>query len=54
MLIPVFLRIEECPNICPFPKNNGDEAPKGLSSIIFQECTDTRTSSDFKYTSTKI
>ena len=48
------LRIGESPSICPFLKHNGDEAPKGQSPIIFQEWTDTRTFSDFKYISTKI
>ena len=30
-----YLCIEESPSICPFLKNNGDEAPKGPRSIIF-------------------
>ena len=30
------LRIGESPSICPFLKNNGDEAPKGPSPIIFR------------------
>ena len=42
------------PSICPFLKNNGDEAPKGPSPISFQELTDTRTFSNLKYTSTKL
>ena len=28
--------IGESPSICPFLKNNGDEAPKGPSPIIFR------------------
>ena len=40
------LCIGESLNICPFLKNKGDEAPKGLSPITFQEWTDTRTFSD--------
>ena len=43
-------RIGESPSICPFLKNNGHEAPKGPSAIIFQEWTDTRTFSYLKYT----
>ena len=42
--------IGESPSICPFLKNNGHEAPKGPSAIIFQEWTDTRTFSYLKYT----
>ena len=30
------LRIEDSPSICPFLKNNGEEAPKGPSPIIFK------------------
>ena len=44
------LSIGERPSICPFLKNNGHEAPKGPSAIIFQEWTDTRTFSYLKYT----
>ena len=44
------LCIGESPSICPFLKNNGHEAPKGPSAIIFQEWTDTRTFSYLKYT----
>ena len=44
------LLIGESPNICPFLKNNGHEAPKWPSAIIFQEWTDTRTFSYLKYT----
>ena len=44
------LSIGESPSICPFLKNNGHEAPKGPSAIIFQEWTDTRTFSYLKYT----
>ena len=44
------LRIGESPSICPFLKNNGHEAPKGPSAIIFQEWTDTGTFSYLKYT----
>ena len=44
------LSIGESPSICPFPKNNGHEAPKGPSAIIFREWTDTRTFSYLKYT----
>ena len=42
--------IGENPSICPFLKNNGHEAPKGPSAIIFQEWPDTRTFSYLKYT----
>ena len=42
--------IGESPSICPFLKNNGHEAPKGPSAIIFQEWTDTSTFSSLKYT----
>ena len=38
--------VEESPSICPFLKNNGDEAMKGPSSVVFQVLTDTRTFSD--------
>ena len=31
------LSIGESPSICPFLKNNGDEASKGPSSIIFRK-----------------
>ena len=48
------LGIAESPSICPFLKNNGDEAPKVPSPNLFQEWRDTRTFSDLKYTSTKI
>ena len=34
--IDMHLRIGESPSICPFLKNNGDEAPKGPSPIIFR------------------
>ena len=34
------LRIGESPRICPFLKNNADEAPKSLSPVFFQEWTD--------------
>ena len=47
----MYRRKSEYPSI---PENNGDEAPKGPSTIIFQEWTDTRTFSDLKYTLTKI
>ena len=47
---PSHLCIGESPRICPFLKNNGHEAPKGPSAIIFQEWTDTRTFSYLKYT----
>ena len=46
----VRLCIGESPSICPFLKNNGHEAPKGPSAIIFPERTDTRTFSYLKYT----
>ena len=42
--------IGESPSSCPFLKNNGDEAPKGPSPIVFQEWTDTRIFSYLKYT----
>ena len=42
--------IGESPSIYPFLKNNGHEAPKGPSAIIFQEWTDMRTFSYLKYT----
>ena len=45
-----YLGIGESPSICPFLKNNGHEAPKGPSAIIFQEWTDTSTFSYLKYT----
>ena len=44
------LRTGESPSICPFLKNNGHEAPKGPSAIVFQEWTDTRSFSYLKYT----
>ena len=50
-LFKVQLRIEVSPSICPFLKNNGDEAAKGPSPIIFQEWTDTRTFFNLKYAS---
>ena len=34
-LFHTVLRIGESPSICPFLKNNGHEAPKGPSAIIF-------------------
>ena len=40
--------IGESPSICLFLENNGDEAPKGSSPIIFQEWTDTSTFSYLK------
>ena len=45
--------VGESSSICPFLENNGDEAPKGSSPIIFQEWTDTSTFSYLKYTSTR-
>ena len=49
-LIQLLTCIGESPSICPFLKNNGHEALKGPSAIIFQEWTDTRTFSYLKYT----
>ena len=46
--------IGESPRICPFLKHYGDEAPKELSPIIFQECKDRSTFSDLKHTSVNI
>ena len=48
--VKVLLCIGESPSICPFLKNNGHEAPKGPSAIVFQEWTDARTFSYLKYT----
>jgi hypothetical protein len=44
------LRTGECPSNSPFLKNNGAEAPKGLSPIVFKEWRDTRTFSNLKST----
>jgi hypothetical protein len=43
-------RIGECPSNSPFLKNNGAEAPKGPSPIVFKEWRDTRTFSNLKST----
>ena len=44
------LCIGECPSNYPFLKNNGAEAPKGASPIVFKEWRDTRTFSNIKST----
>ena len=45
--------IGESPSICPFLKNNGDEALKGPRHVVFQEWSDTTVFFYLKYTSTK-
>ena len=49
--IPIpYLSIGECPSNSPFLKDNGADAPKGPSPIVFKEWRDTSTFSNLKST----